>query len=170
MQPSPVLAYLGLGSNCLEAEAMIAQACMALAAVPTLSIRAASPLYVTEPQGFADQPWFVNQVLEVALDPQVTALDLLNQILSIEAALGRTRSADPALRFGPRVIDIDILLYNDVVSEDLRCILPHPRMTERAFVLIPLLDIAPRICINGKPAAEALAALPHRLEGHRIFQ
>lgn len=166
-------AFISLGSNCRQAEAMLARARDAVAALAGVHIAALSPVYATEPQDYAEQPWFLNQVLRLALGRAWHPVELLEALLGIETALGRVRPAradSPALRFGPRAIDLDLLLFDTMVSQDPRCILPHPRMLRRAFVLVPLLDIAPGLRINGVDAAAALAALPHRVAGGKIFQ
>lgn len=94
----------------------------------------------------------------------------MDALLTIEARLGRVRSADPALRFGPRVIDADLLLFGAECSDDAHCLVPHPRLVERAFVLRPLADVAPGVLIDGRTAAWWLARLDCRVEGDRIFQ
>ena len=130
----------------------------------------ASSLYRTEPQGRRDQPWFLNQVLRLDCDEAVAAEHLLDAILAKELEMGRVR--DAADRFGPRVIDMDLLLFGNEEREgDPHLILPHPRMTERAFVLVPLLEIAPALVLpDGRNLAEILEKLDYRLEGSAIFQ
>ena len=102
-----------------------------------VSIIAASHIYETDPVGFTDQPRFWNLVL--AIETELTAQALLERIIDIERVMGRERS----FRNAPRNIDIDILLYDDVVLDEPGLIIPHPRMTQRAFVLKPLLELAP---------------------------
>ncbi len=104
---------------------------------PTLHILAHSPVYETAPWGYTDQPDFLNQVIkaETTLPPE----ELLATLKSVETTLGRT----PTIRYGPRMIDLDILLYDDLVIETPQLTLPHPRLTERAFVLFPLADLDP---------------------------
>ena len=94
--------------------------------------------------------------------------ELLAAMLGMEAALGRRR--DPALRFGPRSIDMDLLLFGDVTSADVHCLLPHPRLCERAFVLVPLAELAPDLVVNGRSIAQWLERLVWRREGRAIFQ
>lgn len=149
---------------------MLAAARAAIGALPGMESGAASPVYRTEPQGYAEQPWFLNQVLEVFPDRSWRPCSLVDALLDIEAKLGRVRSPDPALRFGPRVIDADLLLFGTERGADEHCIVPHPRLTERAFVLRPLLDVAPDVLIEGHAAAWWLARLDCRVEGDRIFQ
>ncbi len=130
-----VRAYLALGSNVGERQANLKQALQALHARPGIAVKAVSAVYETDPVGFVDQPAFLNMaaVIETSLSP----LALLEAILQIEAGLGRVRT----IRWGPRVIDIDILLYGQerVNQPDLQ--IPHPAMLERAFVLVPLRDV-----------------------------
>lgn len=165
-----VKAYVGLGSNSPDAEAMLGKARRRIAELPKLRLNVLSPVYSTEPQEFADQPWFLNQVVEIVPEACWRPQSLLASLLKLETEMGRVRSPDPALRFGPRVIDADLLLYGEERLADPRCVLPHPRLTQRAFALVPLLDIAPQISIDGLPAASWLARLSYRLEGRRIFQ
>lgn len=165
-----LLAYVGLGSNNPDAADMLESARKALAALPDLHVGAASPVYSTEPQGLADQPWFLNQVVAVRPGPSWRPCNVVQALLAMEEALGRVRSPDPALRFGPRAIDADLLLFGEEQCRDPRCLVPHPRLTQRAFVLVPLLDIAPDVCIAGIPASRWLARLDYRVAGDRIFQ
>lgn len=157
-------AYISLGSNWPDAPEKLAQARKALGA--RWPIAAASLIYQTEPQNLRDQPWFHNQALKLKI-AAIGHIELLRELLAIEKSLGRRRDGP---RFGPRAIDIDLLLFGDAISSDPFCLLPHPRLTERAFALVPLLEIEPRIAINGRPAAEWLARLSWRLAGDKIFQ
>ena len=168
MNPERIQVFLSLGSNCAEARQMLARAREAIAALPGAGIIAKSPVYLTEPQGYSEQPWFSNQVIALAVDENWRPPALLAALLAIENSLGRKR--DPALRFGPRKIDIDLLLFGDEKSSDPDCVIPHPRMLERAFVLCPLLDIAPQINIGGRPASDWRAALPYKKAGEKIWQ
>ena len=129
------IAYLGLGANLGDAVEQLACAVHAIAALPGTTVEAASPYYITAPVGYLDQPDFTNQCVRVAtgLSPEA----LLGACLGIEAALGRERSFKNA----PRVIDIDVLLYEGQKRETEELQLPHPRLFERAFALIPLTDI-----------------------------
>jgi len=128
-------AFLSLGSNVGDRPAMLAAAREALAALPGTAVVAASGIYETAPRDYADQPEFLNQVvcLETALEPH----DLLTQCQRIESEHGRVHG----LRFGPRTLDIDILLFEDVELEEPDLMLPHPRMLSRAFVLVPLTEV-----------------------------
>jgi 2-amino-4-hydroxy-6-hydroxymethyldihydropteridine diphosphokinase len=127
--------FLSLGSNLGDRAAALAGACEALATLPMSRLLAASRVYETSPREVFDQPDFLNQVvcLETGLEP----IELLEAAQRVEAEWGRRRE----VRFGPRTLDMDILLVEDVESSDPRLILPHPRMLERAFVLVPLAEV-----------------------------
>jgi 2-amino-4-hydroxy-6-hydroxymethyldihydropteridine diphosphokinase len=156
-------AFLSLGSNLGGREATLAAAREALAALPGTSLVAASRLFETAPQERADQPEFLNQVvcLDTALEPH----DLLAECQRIEREHGRTRE----LRFGPRTLDVDILLVQDVESREPELELPHPRMLRRAFVLVPLAEIWDRA--RGMPALDipALAGAAAREQPVRPY-
>jgi len=146
------IAFVGLGSNLGNSEGTVRQGIAALAALPLTQIVAASSLYRSAPLGHAAQPDFVNAVAEVStgLSPQ----SLLAQLLAIEQRHGRERS----FRNAPRTLDLDLLLYDadTIVASGLT--VPHPRMHERAFVLAPLVEIAPACVIPGVgPAGNWLA-------------
>ena len=128
-------AAIGLGTNQGERLNNLRLALDALSLLPSTSVTDISPVYETEPVGYADQPDFLNAVccVETELSPRA----LLGACLGIEAALGRIRT----FRNGPRVIDLDLLLYEGVTMQTDELTLPHPRMGERAFVLCPLADI-----------------------------
>ncbi|MFO7273781.1 MAG: 2-amino-4-hydroxy-6-hydroxymethyldihydropteridine diphosphokinase [Symbiobacteriaceae bacterium] len=128
-------AYLSLGANIGDPEAQLVEALRRLAVSPGNRLAAVSSLYRTAPQGFTDQPDFLN--CAVALDTALDPYALLALTQSVEAALGRVRT----IRWGPRTIDIDILLHGEARLSDPRLTLPHPRMLERAFVLVPLLEV-----------------------------
>jgi 2-amino-4-hydroxy-6-hydroxymethyldihydropteridine diphosphokinase len=127
--------FLSVGSNLGDRMGSLAAAREALAALPATAVVAASRIYETAPQGYRSQPAFLNQVvcLETGLEPH----DLLAECRRIENEHGRERG----LRFGPRTLDVDILLFQDVESEEPELMLPHPRMLRRAFVLAPLAEI-----------------------------
>jgi 2-amino-4-hydroxy-6-hydroxymethyldihydropteridine diphosphokinase len=146
-------AFLGLGGNLGEPAAAMAAALRALDADPAVSVAAVSSLYRTPPWGVADQPDFLNAV--AAFDTRLSARQLLDLCLKVERGLKRIR----AERWGPRVIDIDILLFGDARIDEAGLQVPHPRMGERAFVLVPLAEIAPEVLIGGRTAAERLGAL-----------
>jgi 2-amino-4-hydroxy-6-hydroxymethyldihydropteridine diphosphokinase len=127
--------YLALGSNLGDRPAALQAAITALP--PKVQVLAESPVYETPPWGVPDQPSFLNMVIEgkTSLSPR----KLLAHVKAIELQLGRV----PSIRFGPRKIDIDILFYDDRIIETPELIVPHPRLQERAFVLVPLADLAP---------------------------
>jgi len=128
-------AFLSLGANLGDRAASLRAAREALAALPATRVLAASPVYETAPQGLEDQAWFLNQVVcvETGLEP----LELLRRCQAIEQRAGRVREA----RFGPRTLDVDILMVEGVESDDPRLTLPHPRLWRRAFVVVPLADL-----------------------------
>ncbi len=126
-----------------------------------------SPVYRSEPQDVRDQPWFANQVVRLYCSSEWTAQGLLRALLNIESAMGRVRSQDK----GPRLIDLDLLLFNEQCLNSPELTLPHPRMTDRAFVLIPLQDIAPGLVFpGGRTLAGALKAISCRVQGDTIIQ
>jgi len=127
--------FLALGSNLGDRIANLRAARFALP--PSVVIRRSSPIYETPPWGVTDQPAFLNRVLEAETDLEPEPL--LAYLKWIETGLGRT----PSERWGPRLIDIDILFYDDLILDLPRVTIPHPHLHERAFVLVPLADIAP---------------------------
>lgn len=146
-------AYLGLGSNIGDKAATLADAVARLAATPGIRVTARSSDYRTPPWGDTDQDWFLNAALGV--ETSLTPHELLEAGLAIEAAMGRVRER----RWGPRVIDIDVLSYEGAAISDERLILPHRFVRERAFVLVPLAEIAPDLRIGPETVADALAKL-----------
>lgn len=161
--------YVGLGSNMGDSASMLAKAREGIAALPGVLITASSSLYETEPQGDADQPFFVNQVLCATCPENMDAVAFLTSLQHLETALGRERS--PGRRFGPRLIDLDLLLFGNKRMNTKLLTLPHPRMLERAFVLAPLAEIAPDMVLpQGLTVSEALARLSYSREGNRIYQ
>ena len=131
-------AYVGLGSNLAEPVAQIERALDALAALTETTLAARSSLYVNPPMGPADQPDYVNAV--AALDTALAPHALLDGLQAIEAAGSRTREG---ARWGPRTLDLDLLLFGERRIDDHRLRVPHPGIAERAFVLLPLAEIAP---------------------------
>jgi 2-amino-4-hydroxy-6-hydroxymethyldihydropteridine diphosphokinase len=140
--------YLGLGTNQGDRLANL-QAVRAVftpvqtALAPSVRLLQASPIYETEPWGFLDQPAFLNQALQAETD--LPPMDLLAYLKDLEVELGRM----PNFRYGPRLIDIDILLYDELVLSLPGLEIPHPRLAERAFVLVPLVDLAPDLRYPG---------------------
>ena len=163
-------AFVCIGSNMGDARQHLQAARMALDSIPGVRVTGASSFYETEPQGRKDQPWFLNQVLCLDCEEGVTALGLLDAMLEKESELGRVRDAND--RFAPRVIDMDLLLFGqEVHNADAHLIVPHPRMHERAFVLVPLAEIAPQLHVPSLDTVEnLLKKLDYRLEGSAIFQ
>ena len=140
---SRVTAYVALGSNLDDPVAQVRSGLLSVAALRETRLTRTSSLYRNPPVGFLHQPEFVNAVamVETGLDPR----ELLDELLGIESAHGRAR----AVPNGPRTLDLDLALYGDRVIRDPRLIVPHPRLAERAFVLIPLLEIAPDAVVPG---------------------
>ena len=161
-----VRAYLGLGSNMGDPEANIQHAVKALDDAAGLAVDAVSPIFRTEPQGMRDQAWFANCVTRVNVDAAFSPEELLDVLSGIEAQMGRIRTE----RWGPRTIDIDILLYGDLQWDSPRLQIPHPRMFERAFVLVPLMHLAPEIRIRDLCPSQWLSRLRYDLKGDRILQ
>lgn len=137
-------AWIGLGGNVGDSAALIADGLAALTVLPKTRLRAHSRLYRSAPWGPVPQADFVNAVarLETMLAPQA----LLDALLEIEQSHGRTR----ATRWGPRTLDLDILLYDDAVIATPTLTVPHPRLAERAFVLVPLAELAPELEVPGR--------------------
>ena len=148
-------ALLALGGNVGEVRATIERALAMLCEGNLVRLRARSSDYATPPWGVEDQPPFVN--LCVAVETELTPQALLRRVQAVEQALGRRR--DQEQRWGPRPIDIDILAYDDVTHAEAELTLPHPRLFERAFVLVPLADIVAERVIAGRRVREVLADL-----------
>jgi 2-amino-4-hydroxy-6-hydroxymethyldihydropteridine diphosphokinase len=149
-----VTAYVGLGSNLGEPERQIGQALELLEAEEGVELRAVSALRWTDPVGFEDQPRFLNGAAEV--ETTLGARELLERLLAIERRLGRERGGGP--RFGPRTIDLDLLVYGDAVVDEPGLTVPHPRLVERRFALEPLAELAPALEVPGAGSVQALLA------------
>lgn len=148
------IAYLSLGANLGDRKAMLEAALRRLEASGQLRVVTASSVYETEPIGYAEQPWFYNLAAEIEtdLDPD----ELLTLTKQVERELNRTRE----IHWGPRTIDIDILLYDDLVTNGNRLTLPHPEMVGRRFVLEPLVEIAPDLKLpDGRRIADLLPSV-----------
>ena len=155
-QTSPVVAYIGLGSNLNDPHAQVCRAMDALAATPGCTLCFRSSLYATAPLGPVAQPEFVNAV--VSLATQLRPLALLSALQGIERDHGRVRDGT---RWGPRTLDLDLLLFGESQLQLAELVVPHPELRCRAFVLVPLAEIAPAgLLIPGQGhLAELLAAL-----------
>jgi len=162
----PVLAYIGLGANLGDPRRQLEEALARLGAAEEVEVLKVSSFYLNPPLGPPEQPWYVNAVAQVRtrLAPQ----ELLRVLQGIEAALGRVRGE----RWGPRAIDLDLLLYDGEVIAEAQLEVPHPEMHRRAFVLAPLAEIAPGAWhpVLQKTAAELLAALDARERAGLIKQ
>jgi len=153
-----VRAFVGLGSNLGEREAMIRLALDDLARLPQTTLVRASSLYDTEPTGDVDQPNFLNAVAQ--LDTELTARQLLWNLLLIEKRLGRVRTQ----KWGPRTIDLDLLLFGSQVVEEDDLSVPHPELTRRSFVLVPLVELDPLLVhpVTGETLLDLLSRLNTR--------
>lgn len=138
-------AYVALGANLDDPQEQIVLAMEALDALPQTRVTARSPLYLTPPWGIAEQPDFVNAV--VALETGLAPRALLAALQQLEARAGRVRDG---VRNGPRLLDLDLLLHGRACLSEADLQIPHPRMTERAFVLLPLADIAGDVDVPGR--------------------
>jgi 2-amino-4-hydroxy-6-hydroxymethyldihydropteridine diphosphokinase len=155
MSAESVEALLALGGNVGEVRATFERALAMLCEGARLRLKARSSDYATPPWGVEDQPPFVNSC--IAVDTDLTPPELLARVRAVEHALGRARAQER--RWGPRPIDIDILAYDDVTLAGPELTLPHPRLFERAFVLVPLAEIVPDRLIAGRRVRDALAAV-----------
>lgn len=144
-------AYVGLGSNLEGPEAQVRRALDELAGMPDTHVTARSPLYKSAPLGSQDQPDYINAV--AALDTRLAPLALLAALRDIERRHGRVRDGT---RWGPRSLDLDLLLYSDVVMDTPELTLPHPGLPERSFVLYPLFDVAPQLAVPGRGTVREL--------------
>jgi 2-amino-4-hydroxy-6-hydroxymethyldihydropteridine diphosphokinase len=158
-------AYIALGSNIGNRFDHLKQATVELDSLPDVKVVNTSSIYETDPVGYEDQEQFLNMVLHVRTT--FSSFQLLETCLAIEKDLGRKRD----IRWGPRTIDLDILLYNQENIKTEKLIVPHPRMQERAFVIIPLLEIQSNIKLPTmeKPLQVSLEDIPDR-EGVRIWK
>ncbi|HET6657088.1 MAG TPA: 2-amino-4-hydroxy-6-hydroxymethyldihydropteridine diphosphokinase [Gaiellaceae bacterium] len=153
-----MIAYIGLGSNLGDREATLREALQRLGGLDGIDVAAVSSFRETDPVGRLDQPRFLNAA--AALETKLSPRELLGCLLEVERALGRDRTKEE--RWGPRTIDLDLLLYGDEAIAEPGLEVPHPRMAERAFVLEPLLELDPGLRL---PDGRALRDLqPSELE------
>jgi len=145
-------AFVGIGSNLGQPERQIEAALEELAAEEGVELVAVSSLRETEPVGYLDQPNFLNGAAQV--ETELGPRTLLERLLAIEARLGRDRGEGP--RFGPRTIDLDLLVYGDETVEEPGLTVPHPRLAERRFALEPLAELDPGLEIPGLGPVQAL--------------
>ena len=161
-------AFIGLGSNLGDREANVRQAMEQLAHTPETSVVRASSLYDTEPVGVEEQPHFLNAVAQ--LETQLTPHQLLWNLMLIERRLGRVRSQ----RWGPRTLDLDLLLYEDLVLDEEDLQIPHPELSKRSFVLVPLVELEPLLVhpVTGETVLallQRLGARPLVKHGSRLW-
>ena len=148
-----MLAWLGLGANLQQPLAQLNEAIQHIKKTTGVEVLQVSSIYKTPPWGDEDQPDFLNAVVHI--ETSLTAIELLRQMQNIENDMGRVRKDR---RWGPRLIDIDVLLYAEQTIDSRELSLPHPRMHERAFVLLPLCELEPATEIPGKGRADSLLA------------
>jgi 2-amino-4-hydroxy-6-hydroxymethyldihydropteridine diphosphokinase len=152
----PTLCYIGLGANLHQPQQQLQQAVVALAALEHCELLKVSSLYSSKPMGPQDQPDYINAV--AALATSLTAEQLLDQLQKIELEQGRQRKSE---RWGPRTLDLDILLFGDHIMNTERLIVPHYGMKVREFVLYPLFELAPELHFpDGVPLTQLLAVVP----------
>lgn len=158
-------AYIALGSNLGDRFGYLTQAIILLEGQEKISVINTSSIYETDPVGYTAQDQFLNMVIKV--ETSLSPVELLDTCLEIELKLGRKRE----IKWGPRTLDLDILLYNHEIVETEKLTLPHPRMSERAFVILPLLEMDPYIKLPNarEPLANDLLRMPDR-EGVRIWK
>ncbi len=146
----PIDAFVGLGANLGDAEASVRSAILALGELPRTQLQSASRLYASPAWGREDQPDFINAV--AWLRTTLTARELLDHLLAVEREFGRERAEGE--RWGPRTLDLDLLLYGDSRIDAPGLQVPHPYLHQRAFALLPLLEIAPEVVIPGQGRAQ----------------
>ncbi|MCW8905626.1 MAG: 2-amino-4-hydroxy-6-hydroxymethyldihydropteridine diphosphokinase [Sedimenticola sp.] len=146
----PAIAYIGLGSNLSDPVRQVRQALETLSTLPEVTLLKKSGLYRSSPMGPVGQPDYVNGVVQ--LETRLAPFPLLDLLQAIEQQQGRVRNE----RWGPRTLDLDLLLYGDLKMEGERLTIPHPGMAQRAFVLYPLQEIAPDLVIPGLGALATL--------------
>ena len=147
-------ALIGIGSNVGDKAANIVRAIEILCSDGAVRLVAASRLYRSAPWGILDQDWFVNGAAAVATD--VAPHELLRRCLAVEDAMGRVRS----VKWGPRLVDVDVLTYRGQTIDTPDLKIPHPFIEQRSFVVLPMMDLAPDEVVRGRRVRELLAALP----------
>lgn len=158
-------AYIALGSNMGDREQLLMQALERIDGDSSIVVSRVSGIYETDPIGYTDQPAFLN--MAAAVRTSLSPLDLLRRMLEFEQGLGRVRHE----RWGPRTIDLDLLLYDNVRMDQEELILPHPRMMERAFVLVPLQDVlASSHPLHNEVARAAAGTLQDGKEGIALWK
>lgn len=176
-----VRAYVCLGSNMDKAEENLKHAVEKISIYPYAQLAKMSSVYVTEPQEDKNQNWFHNQMIGIDIFFDKTkeeltqdflvleALKFLDFLLQIEKELGRVR--DESRRFGPRIIDLDLIFFGDLVMKEEKLTLPHPRFQSRAFVLIPLQEMSDEgMLFAGKPIEQLLEAINYTVDGKVLYQ
>lgn len=139
------IVYIGIGSNLEDPLTRVKQAIKQLMTLKQSKLISCSSLYASKPMGPDDQPDYINAV--VSIKTQLSAIDLLDELQQLETGHGRIRTGQ---RWGPRTLDLDILLYGEKIINSDRLVVPHPGLHERAFVLYPLHEISPELIIPGK--------------------
>lgn len=158
-------AYIALGSNMGDREELLLQAIRLIDEHPQIRVTRVSGMYETDPVGYTEQPSFLNMVIAVMTSFQ--PLELLREQLELERRLGRIRHE----RWGPRTIDLDLLLYDNVRMDHMELTLPHPRMMERAFVLVPLHDVLEDAhSLSGEVREAAQASFQGRKDGITLWK
>jgi 2-amino-4-hydroxy-6-hydroxymethyldihydropteridine diphosphokinase len=147
------VAYVGLGANLGERERTLRTAIDRLGEDPEIDVLGVSRFRETAPVGFEDQPPFINAAVQMRTP--LTARELLDRLLAVERTLGRTRDGP---RFGPRTVDLDLLVFGDAVIDEPGLTVPHPRLAERLFALEPLADLDPRLVVPGRGRVDTLLA------------
>lgn len=157
-----VQAFIALGANIGQPAKQLRRALALVCLLPNTRLVTCSSFYASAPVGYADQPDFINAVVEITT--KLSPHGLLEALLAIESALGRERH----FANGPRTIDLDLILYSNLTVRNNELVVPHPRMAERAFVLVPLLEIAPEIIIPELGRAADLLPRVADQQLHRI--
>jgi 2-amino-4-hydroxy-6-hydroxymethyldihydropteridine diphosphokinase len=146
-----------------DREKNLCDAVSSISGIEGINIIKCSRIYETEPVGYLEQPQFLNMVISIST--KLPPVDLLNQVQAVETAMKRTRE----IRWGPRTIDIDILIYGDIFLETPELTIPHPRMYQRAFVLVPFKEIYPFSHVNGKEISNLISMCSDK-EGVKLYK